>query len=67
MRRSAKSGDNVGAMFYRIAADLAGVQLSKPELEVASKVVTAEIVNHAKDLPTEQIPASKAGTRCVVM
>lgn len=35
---SAKTGDNVASTFYRIAADLAGVVLTRPELEVASKV-----------------------------
>ena len=39
-------GDNVSQCFYRVAADLAGVVLTKPELEVASKVVKAEIINH---------------------
>mmetsp|Transcript_27040 Transcript_27040/g.46624 ORF Transcript_27040/g.46624 Transcript_27040/m.46624 type:complete len:227 (+) Transcript_27040:152-832(+) len=43
---SAKTGDNVNTCLYRIAADLAGVALTKPELEIASKVVTAQIVNH---------------------
>eukprot|EP00854_Cymbomonas_tetramitiformis_P022778 gene22778-27498_t len=46
---SAKTGDNVASTFYRIAADLAGVVLTKPEIEVASKVVRAEIVNHPND------------------
>jgi Ras-related protein Rab-28 len=36
---SAKSGDNVAAMFYRIAADLAGVTLTKPELQVGHGAV----------------------------
>ena len=48
---SAKTGDNVSQCFYRVAADLAGVVLTKPELEVASKVVRAEIVNHPQDEP----------------
>ena len=43
---SAKTGDNVAAAFYRVAADLAGVVLTKPEVEVASSVVKAQIVNH---------------------
>jgi len=42
-------GDNVSQCFYRVAADLAGVVLTKPELEVASKVVKAEIINHPQD------------------
>ena len=48
---SAKSGDNVSQCFYRVAADLAGVVLTKPELEVASKVVRAESVSHPQDEP----------------
>ena len=31
---SAKTGDNVLQCFYRVAADLAGVTLTKPEIEV---------------------------------
>ncbi|XRB06027.1 Ras-related protein Rab-28 [Pycnococcus provasolii] len=45
---SAKTGDNVSAAFYRVAADLAGVVLTKPEVEVASSVVKANIINHPK-------------------
>jgi hypothetical protein len=47
--RCGRAGDNVSQCFYRVAADLAGVVLTKPELEVASKVVKAEIVNHPQD------------------
>ena len=43
---SAKTGDNVMSTFYRIAADLAGVVLSKPEFDSVGNVVKAEIVNH---------------------
>ena len=46
---SAKTGDNVSQCFHRVAADLAGVVLTKPEIEVASKVVRAEIINHPQD------------------
>mmetsp|Transcript_65331 Transcript_65331/g.174057 ORF Transcript_65331/g.174057 Transcript_65331/m.174057 type:complete len:220 (+) Transcript_65331:73-732(+) len=46
---SAKTGDNVSQCFYRVAADLAGVTLTKPEIEVAAKIVTAQIVNHPTD------------------
>jgi len=48
---SAKTGDNVLQCFHRIAADLAGVVLTKPEIEVTSKVVRAEIVNHPQHDP----------------
>ena len=30
---SAKTGDNVNSAFYRIAADWAGVVMTKPEIE----------------------------------
>jgi len=43
------AGDNVSSCFYRLAADLAGVVLTKPELEIASKIVKAEIVNHPQN------------------
>lgn len=36
---SAKTGDNVAATFTRVAADLAGVVLTKAELDVQVKVV----------------------------
>ena len=42
---SAKTGDSVSSSFYRMAADLAGIVLTRPEFEVASKIVKAEIVN----------------------
>ena len=61
---SAKSGDNVAQAFYRVAADLAGVVLTKPELEVASKVVRAEIINHPQDRAADDTAAEgrkKAG------
>ena len=57
---SAKTGDNVAQCFYRVAADLAGVVLTKPELEVASKVVKAEIVNHPQDESSDGISAMPA-------
>eukprot|EP00759_Apiculatamorpha_spiralis_P016524 PhF_6_TR22694/c0_g1_i1/m.32315/K07915/RAB28; Ras-related protein Rab-28 len=43
---SAKSGDKVTPLFMKVAADLAGVTLTKTELEVADNVVAAQIVNH---------------------
>eukprot|EP00744_Colponema_vietnamica_P007004 GILI01010118.1.p1 GENE.GILI01010118.1~~GILI01010118.1.p1 ORF type:complete len:231 (+),score=49.80 GILI01010118.1:83-775(+) len=48
---SAKTGDQVNASFHRIAADLAGVMLSKPEIEVTQRVVRAELVNHDRNDP----------------
>jgi len=43
---SAKTGDRVNDTFYRIAADLAGIMLTKSELESSARVVQADIINH---------------------
>ena len=41
---SAKTGDQVNWCFYKVAADLAGIQVSKPMLEaVAQRQVVAGI------------------------
>lgn len=72
---SAKTGDSVSSSFYRIAADLAGVVLTKPEIEVESKVVKAELVNHQQHDPAVVEPESAKvtggaggrGGKCVVM
>eukprot|EP00760_Papus_ankaliazontas_P004424 PhM_4_TR11879/c0_g1_i1/m.69506/K07915/RAB28; Ras-related protein Rab-28 len=44
---SAKSGDKVTPLFVKVAADLAGVTLTKSEMEVTDNVVAAAVVNHA--------------------
>eukprot|EP00030_Apusomonadida_sp_AF-17_P006393 a680230_27.p1 GENE.a680230_27~~a680230_27.p1 ORF type:complete len:244 (+),score=80.65 a680230_27:44-733(+) len=54
---SAKTGDKVSATFTRIAAELAGVALSRPDLEAAQTVVRAEIVDHPAELPPESTDA----------
>jgi Ras-related protein Rab-28 len=48
---SAKSGDQVHAAFYRVAADLAGVTLSKPEMDCAQQTVHAQIIDHQRNDP----------------
>lgn len=62
---SAKTGDSVNACFHRIAADLAGVMLTKPEMQVAETVVQAEIVNHQQHDPELPLPKiEKSGGGC---
>lgn len=51
---SAKSGDHVQQAFYRIAADLAGIVLSKSDIDQKAKVVQAEIINHPQNDPNQQ-------------
>ena len=43
----------MAACFFKIAADLAGIEVSKPMLEVTQKQVVAEIVQHAQNLESE--------------
>mmetsp|Transcript_34829 Transcript_34829/g.81661 ORF Transcript_34829/g.81661 Transcript_34829/m.81661 type:complete len:226 (-) Transcript_34829:33-710(-) len=50
---SAKTGDNVSTTFYRVASELSGITLSKPEVEVNAKVVKAEIVDYPQGGPGE--------------
>jgi hypothetical protein len=57
---SAKTGDNVSAMFFRLSADLAGVELTKPDMVAASKVVTATLINHPQHDP--EVSAPPVGT-----
>ena len=56
----------VNSALYRIAADLAGVMLTRPEMQVASKPVKAEIVDHERN--DNAVPAAVIDTRkkCVV-
>jgi len=54
---SAKSGEKIHSLFQRIAAELAGVALTKSQLEVADAKVTAAIVQH----PTAPLPEGYRG------
>ena len=54
---SAKSGEKVNVMFLKTAAELAGVQLTKSEVEAADTKVTAAIVAHA----AAPVPAGPQG------
>jgi len=57
---SAKTGDHVNQCFFRMAADLAGVVLTKPELEAELKIVGAEVVDYPQNELAAQIPAKGA-------
>jgi Ras-related protein Rab-28 len=66
---SAKTGDQVNQAFFRIAADLAGVTLTRPDVQVQGKTITAHIVNHKQDDPHIVAPEKPkpSGPRCTVM
>uniref|UniRef100_A0A7S1K9T6 Uncharacterized protein n=1 Tax=Vitrella brassicaformis TaxID=1169539 RepID=A0A7S1K9T6_9ALVE len=70
---SAKTGDQVASTFYRIAADLAGVELQRPEVEVAQRAVKAELINHPRndntlpEVTADTIARRRGSRRCIVM
>eukprot|EP01029_Cantina_marsupialis_P014827 TRINITY_DN3246_c0_g1_i1.p1 TRINITY_DN3246_c0_g1~~TRINITY_DN3246_c0_g1_i1.p1 ORF type:complete len:248 (-),score=64.15 TRINITY_DN3246_c0_g1_i1:270-944(-) len=64
---SAKTGDQVNAAFHRIAADLSGVVLTRPEIEVATKVVKAKIINHQRNDPAVKEPSREKKGGCSIM
>jgi len=68
---SARTGDQVQPSFYRVAADLSGVTLSRPEIEVTQQPCKAEIINHQRhDDAYAEVNASdisKGGKKCTVM
>ena len=55
----------MNATFYRIAADLSGVVLTKPEIEVSQAVVSAQIIDYKAEnevkveMPSEKKKKSK--------
>lgn len=64
---SAKSGDHVQQAFYRIAADLAGIVLSKAEIDQKAKIVQAEIINHPQHDPNqEKLVLKEKESKCTI-
>ncbi|KAG8469062.1 hypothetical protein KFE25_007580 [Diacronema lutheri] len=61
----AKNGENVNTCFFKLAAMLAGVAVTKHEVESTTKVVTAEIINHQRHDPAEQ-GAAKPAKKCEI-
>merc|ERR1719229_2154523 len=51
---SAKSGDGLHTLFYHITAQIAGIKLTKNELESQMKVMQANVVNHQQNDPMEK-------------
>jgi len=65
---SAKQGDGLTQSFYKIAADLAGIALSKAQLESAVRVVKADIVDYQKDDASQAPLQLKQEKRpCIIM
>lgn len=65
---SAKTGDGVTAMFTRIAAQLAGVDIKRVEVAARATVATAKVVNHpAHDPDAPQTPHAVGKKKCSIM
>lgn len=65
---SAKTCDNVSSTFYRIAADLAGIILTKAEIESNAKVVHAEVINYPQHDPQQKEGSlAEKEKKCVIM
>eukprot|EP00823_Brevimastigomonas_motovehiculus_P002555 TRINITY_DN1552_c0_g1_i1.p1 TRINITY_DN1552_c0_g1~~TRINITY_DN1552_c0_g1_i1.p1 ORF type:complete len:255 (-),score=56.45 TRINITY_DN1552_c0_g1_i1:110-874(-) len=65
---SAKTGEGVNMAFTRVAADLAGIALTKPEMDASAKVVKAEVINHPQhDSSTPQLQLTEKKSRCSIM
>ncbi|XP_002733914.1 ras-related protein Rab-28-like [Saccoglossus kowalevskii] len=58
---SAKTGDSINLCFQRIAAEICGIKLTKPELEQTTRVVKADIVQYSNTEPSSR--ASQTQTR----
>ncbi len=64
---SAKTGDQVTNTFYRIAADLAGIVLTKNDLEAGNKILQAEIVNHPQHDPAQpKLVLKEEKKKCII-
>ena len=46
---SAKTGDQVNSCFFKIAADLAGIKITKPMIETTQKQVIASIPKYQQN------------------
>ncbi|EQC38593.1 Ras-like protein Rab-28 [Saprolegnia diclina VS20] len=53
---SAKTGDQVNSTFFQIAADLAGIIVTRPEVEITTPIVKATIINHDQNDPDVAAP-----------
>lgn len=63
---SAKTGDNVDKIFLQLAAELAGVVLQDAELDGATPIVKAEIVNHQQNDTSVEAPDMRKQKGCIV-
>ncbi|EDV22700.1 Ras-related protein Rab-28 [Trichoplax sp. H2] len=64
---SAKTADQVETCFQRVAAEVLGIKLSKPEIEETSRVVKAEIVKYdGESLANAMPPVKQRSMACTI-
>ncbi|ESP00433.1 hypothetical protein LOTGIDRAFT_225808 [Lottia gigantea] len=63
---SAKSGDSVNLCFQKLAAEILGVKLTKPEVEQQQRVLKAEIIKYPADAPVKPLPQQPKSSFCVL-
>ncbi|XP_046545205.1 ras-related protein Rab-28-like [Haliotis rubra] len=63
---SAKTGDTVNLCFQRVAAEILGIKLTKPEVEQQQRVVKAEIIQYSNDAAAKPIPTQTKSSFCTL-
>ena len=61
---SAKTGDSVSLCFQRVAADILGIKLTKPEVEQHQKVIKAEIVQYKNEASAKPVTKTQKSSLC---
>ncbi|XP_048746564.2 ras-related protein Rab-28-like [Ostrea edulis] len=63
---SAKTGDNVSLCFQRVAAEILGIRLTKPEVEQHQRVVKAEIIDSKYEAAAKPVPMTPKSSLCSI-
>lgn len=64
---SAKTGDSVNLCFQRVAGDILGIRLTKPEVEQQQRVVKAEVIQYKNDLASaKSVPRETKSSFCSI-
>ncbi|XP_022344290.1 ras-related protein Rab-28-like [Crassostrea virginica] len=63
---SAKTGDNVSLCFQRVAAEILGIRLTKPEVEQHQRVVKAEIIDSKHEAAAKPVASPAKSSLCSI-
>ncbi|ETO18012.1 rab family small GTPase [Reticulomyxa filosa] len=66
---SAKTNDGIDSLFYHFTAQIAGVSISKQEIQKRTKVVKAQVIHHepTKLLQPKNIKSSEDKKECLIL